>query len=104
MSRFDVYRNQDKQESKLIPFYLDVQSDHINGLESRVVVPLIKAELFKQKTEDIHPEFEVDGQHVIMITPGLGSVPQGLLRRPICNLSSKQIYIQNALDALFGSY
>ena len=104
MPRFDVYRNQDKQESKLIPFYLDVQSDHIKGLESRVVVPLLKAEFFKQKTEDIHPEFEIEGQFVVMITPGLGSVPQGLLRRPICNISSQQINIQNALDALFGSY
>ena len=104
MPRFDVYRNQDKQESKLIPFYLDVQSDHIKGFDSRVVVPLLRAEYFKQKTEDIHPEFEVDGQLVVMVTPGLGSVPQGLLRGPICNLSSKQIHIQNALDALFGSY
>lgn len=104
MPRFDVYRNQDKQESKLIPFYLDVQSDHIKGLESRVVVPMLKAEFFKQKTEDIHPEFEIEGQLVVMITPGLGSLPQGLLRRPICNISSKQMHIQNALDALFGSY
>lgn len=104
MPRFDVYRNPDKQESKLISFYLDVQSDHIQGLDSRVVVPLLKAEYFKQKTEDIHPEFEVDGQLVVMITPGMGSVPQGLLRRPVCNLASKQIHIQNALDALFGSY
>ena len=104
MPRFDVYRNQDKQESKLIPFYLDIQSDHIKGLESRVVVPLLNAELFKQKTEDIHPEFEIEGQLVVMLTPGLGSLPQGLLRKPICNISSKQMDIQNALDALFGSY
>ncbi len=104
MPRFDVYRNQDKQDSELIPFYLDVQSDHIKGLESRVVVPLIKAELFKQKTEDLHPEFEVEGQLVVMVTSGLGAVPQGLLRRPVANFSSKQLLIQNAIDALFGSY
>ena len=104
MPRFDVYRNHDKQESKLIPFYLDVQSDHIKGLQSRVVVPLISAALFKQKTEDLHPEFEIEGQLVVMLTPGLGSVPHGLLRRPVVNFSSKQLLIQNALDALFGSY
>ena len=104
MPRFDVYRNHDKQESRLVPFYLDVQSDHIKGLESRVVVPLINAALFKQKTEDLHPEFEVAGQLVVMLTPGLGSVPQGLLRRPIANFSSQQLLIQNAINALFGSY
>lgn len=104
MPRFDVYRNHDQQDNALIPFYLDVQSDHINGLASRVVVPLIKAVLFKQKTEDLHPELEVDGQHVVMLTPGLGSVSQSLLRRPIANLSAQQILIQNAIDTLFGSY
>jgi toxin CcdB len=104
MPRFDVYRNPDEQESTLTPFYMDVQSDHIQGLDTRIVVPLISAALFKQKTEDLHPEFEVESQLVVMVTPGLGSIPQSLLRRPVANFSSKQLIIQNALDALFGSY
>ena len=104
MPRFDVYRNDDKQENKRIPFYLDVQNDHIQGLESRVVVPLLSAVLFSQKMEDLHPEFEVEGQRVVMLTPGLGSVPKSLLRRPVAHLSSQQLVIQNAMDTLFGSY
>ena len=104
MPRFDVYRNHDKQDNTLIPFYLDVQSDHIKSLASRVVVPLVKALLFKQKTEDLHPELEVDGQHVVMLTSGLGSVSQSLLRRPIANISAQQFVIQHAIDTLFGSY
>ena len=44
MSRFDVYANPDRQQSKQIPFYIDVQSDHIKGIETRMVAALWNAD------------------------------------------------------------
>jgi len=104
VARFDIYANPDKEERKLVPFYLDVQSDYVRGLQTRVVVPLWKAELLPARAENLNPEFEVEGQRVVMDTPALGAVPTAALRRTIGTLASQQLTIQDALDALFGSY
>ena len=40
MARFDVYAHADADTRKKTPFLLDVQNSYIDGLETRVVVPL----------------------------------------------------------------
>ncbi len=104
MARFDVYANPDKQESRLIPFYLDVQSDHVKGLQTRVVVPLWKSELLADRSENLNPEFDLAGQRVVMDTPAIGSVPATVFKQPVANLGAQQLIVQDALDTLFGSY
>lgn len=104
MARFDVYANPDSSERKLVPFFLDVQTDHVKGLQTRVVVPLVKAGAIAALVEDLNPEFVVAGQRVSMDTPSIGAAPQALLRQAVTNISSQQMVVQNALDMLFGSY
>jgi toxin CcdB len=104
MARFDVYPNPDKSERTVIPYLLDVQSDHILGMNKRVVVPLWDSEQFEQPLDTITPLFEVAGQSVLMDTASLGAVPLRVLAHPVANLLAQQQPIQNALDALFGAY
>jgi toxin CcdB len=104
MARFDVYPNPDASEKKLIPFFLDVQNDHVKGLQTRVVVPLWRSALLPIRVENLNPEFEVAGQAVVMDTPAMGAVPLAALRRSVQNLGSHQLAIQDAIDTLFGSY
>ncbi len=104
MARFDVYANPDSTERKLIPFFLDVQNDHVKGIQTRVVVPMWKSGLLPARAEDLNPEFEVAGQRVVMDTPALGAVPVSALHRAIDNIAAQQLVIQSALDTLFGSH
>ena len=104
MSRFDVYANPDRQQSRQIPFYIDVQSDHIKGIETRMVAALWNADFFTAKFENLNPEFELFGQQLVMDVPSLGAVPKSFLKRPVANLAAQQMQIQDAIDALFGSY
>ncbi len=104
MARFDVYANPDKQESRLIPLFLDVQSDRVKGLQSRVVVSLWKSELLADLSENLNPEFDLAGQRVVMDTPAIGAVPATVFKRPVANLGAQQLIVQDALDTLFGSY
>ena len=104
MARFDVYANPDKAERAFIPFFLDIQSDHIKGVATRVVVPLWIFEALEYVSDVLNPDFQVGGEHVIMETPALMAVPLSLLRRPVANLSPHQFAIQNALDILLGAY
>jgi toxin CcdB len=104
MPRFDVYTNPDTQQSKEIPFYIDVQSDHIKGIETRMVVALWNADFFNNKFENLNPEFELFGQRLVMDALSLGAVPRSFLKRPVANLAAQQMQIQDAIDTLFGSY
>lgn len=104
MARFDVYTNPDADEQKLIPFFLDVQNDHVKGLQTRVVVPLWNAGMLPIRAENLNPEFDVAGQRVVMDTASLGAAPASALRRAVQNLAAQQLAIQDALDTLFGSY
>ena len=104
MARFNVFANPDSTERKRIPFFLDVQSDHIKSIHTRVVVPLWRSDVLADRLESLHPEFEEAGQRVVMDTPALGSVPANVLRKAVANLAADQLIILNALDALFGGY
>jgi toxin CcdB len=104
MARFDVYPNPDPQDAQVVPYFLDIQSDHINGFKTRVLVPLWRADILPTKFADLNPEFEVEGTPVIMDTPAVGAVAISALKPAVANLNAHQFIIQNALDALFGGY
>lgn len=104
MARFDVYPNPDKHEAEFIPYFLDVQNDHIKGFKTRVLVPLWRADMMPSKLNDLNPEFEVKGTMMVMDTPSLGAVAMSSLNPSVANLSAHQLVIQNALDTLFGGY
>lgn len=104
MARFDVYDNPDTSERALIPFFLDVQNDHLQSLQTRVVVPLWDSDALSHQVADLNPGLEVAGRHVVMDTPALGAVPVALLKQHVGNLTAQQLAIQNALDTLFGGF
>ena len=104
MARFDVYANPDPAERKLVPYFLDLQNQFLDGLETRVAAPLFAPHGLQKRLRNLHPELTVDGKTVIMDTPAIAALPITELRRPVANLADQQIVIQDALDTLFGSY
>lgn len=104
MARFDVYANPDPAERKAIPYFLDLQNEFLDGLETRVAAPLWLAHGFQKRLRNLHPELTVDGRTLIMDTPAIAALPITELRRPVANLASQRLLIQDALDTLFGSY
>ena len=104
MARFDVFNNPDASERAHTPYFLDVQNDHIDGLESRVVVPLRAAQAFGPRARDLNPELEVAGTLLVLDCAALGAVPLNALRRPVTQLGAGRDQVQAALDTLFGSY
>lgn len=86
-----------------IPYLLDVQSDLLDPLATRVVVPLAKPEVLKGRlAERLNPVFEVGGRKVVMLAPELAGVPGRLLGERIDNLSSRRNAIVAALDLVFA--
>jgi toxin CcdB len=104
VARFDVYSNPAAAERKHTPYFLDVQNDHVDGLGTRVVIPLRKSALFGPRARYLNPVLTVADAEVVLDAATLGAVPTSLLRKPVANLRGARASIQEALDTLFGSY
>jgi toxin CcdB len=105
MPRFDVYRN-NSEHAAVTPYLLDVQSDLLQGLETRIVVPLRRRDCFAAVSlpANLTPTFEIEGIECLLETPKLAAIPQRLLKIPIASLAANQFEITAALDFLFHGY
>lgn len=104
MPRFDVYANPSAAERRVTPYFLDVQNDYIDGLDSRIVIPLRRESAFGPRARDLHPLLQVNGDAVVLDTAALGAVPRAELHQPVAHLSDAGAPVQAALDTLFGGY
>ncbi len=104
MPRFDVYPTPFPDEKRHTPYWLDVQADHLDGLATRVVVPLRKVTAGGPLKQRLNPELDVDGTTVFVDTANIASYPVSLLRHPVANLRSERLSIENALDFLFTGF
>ncbi len=104
MARYDVYTNPDKTEHRHTPFVLDVQNDHIDAVETRIVIPLRDARVHGARLDRIHPLFRIQERDIVLDTPTMATFPRGWLRQPVASLRNEQGLVQDALDALYGAY
>ena len=100
MPQFDVYRNRNPRSRRSIPYLLDVQSDLLTALSTRVVVPLIKVSEAGKPLTRLNPRFRIKGTTVIMSTAELAGVPTKLLGDPVVSLRTQRDEIISALDFL----
>lgn len=105
MARFDVYRNAGKHKAS-VPFLLDIQSDHLHSLQTRIVVPLrLTTQLPNAEfPKDLNPVFLIAGVECFLDAPQLAAIPQHQLREKVGSLAGMQASITNSLDRLFGAY
>ncbi len=105
MARFEVYPNPGSH-ANTTPYLLDVQSDLLDGLDSRMVIPLRSLDHFakvKLPTR-LTPVINIQGKDYLLETPKMGAVPQRILKSPVTSLAAEQVQITAALDFLFQGY
>lgn len=54
MSQFALYQNHDKSTAIAYPYFVDVQSELLNILNTRLVIPLTPVELLEKKALGIY--------------------------------------------------
>lgn len=101
MAQFDVYRNSNPATREQIPYLLDVQTDLIDVVQTRVVVPLEVCGSFTPAAL-LSPVFQIEGVAVAMSTLELAGVHLRSLGDFVCSLSDKRQEIMGALDLLFS--
>jgi toxin CcdB len=99
MAQFDVHRNPE-QVREDIPYVVDIQSDLLSDLPTRLVAPLVRANAFGAPVGRLHPRFVVEHSPVIMLTTEIGVLPPRTLGGPVASLADHRHEIVAAIDML----
>ena len=97
--QFDVYENPSHATRKAYPFIVDIQSDILSDIATRIVVPLGRKSDFKNEVlKKLTPTIEYDEEQLLLLVPQLASIPEKALKKPIGSLSHMREEIVAALD------
>ena len=104
MAQFDIYENPNEKTNQTIPYLLDIQSDLLANLATRVVVPLITATAMGKAIKHLNPQFTVKRVKVFMATAELAGIPVRALGETVESLKDRRDDIISALDFLITGF
>ncbi len=101
MSQFTLYKNSDKSTATAYPYFVDVQSELLASLNTRLVIPLTPLELLEKKAPShLCPIIHLDDGDFVILTQQMASVPSKILSEPVTDLSTLRDEIIGAIDFL----
>lgn len=84
MPQFSLYKNNDKSTSTAYPYFVDVQSELLDTLNTRLVIPLTPTALLEKKAPShLCPVINIDEGDFVILTHQMASVPTKILREPV---------------------
>lgn len=101
MSQYSLYKNENKSSKQTYPYFVDVQSDLLDSLNSRIVIPLTASKKTNNKTaKGLCPVLEIDGKDYVLLTHQMTSVPVSLLKDELLIIDNYRYEILGAIDLL----
>lgn len=101
MSQFTLYLNNDKSSKKTYPYFVDVQNNLLNDLNSRLVIPLTPAKKVNEKVaQKLCPTVSIDDEEFILVTNQMTTVPKSILKSEVDSLEHYRYQIIDAIDLL----
>jgi len=103
MPQWDVYVNPSPRARDLLPFVVVLQSDLLDSLPTRLVVPLSRSQVgARGLPARLAPEFDVQGETLVLKPHEAGNLFARDLRRPVVSLRAQAHRIVDALDAVIS--
>lgn len=105
MAQFTVYRNRNPHTRSAFPLLVDIQSDLLEDLQTRVVIPLTKvAALAKKPLSHLTPTLAFDGENYVLMTPQLAGIARTDLGALVGSLANERPTIVAAMDFLLTGF
>ena len=99
--QFDVYENTDKDTKKVYPYFIDIQTNLLDSLNSRAVIPLTPVKnVSKEYPKNLCPTISIDNKDFALLTHQITSVPISLLKRKTISAKEHRTDIISAIDFL----
>ena len=104
MAQFDVYHNRRSQSRESVPFLLDIQAEILEGLSTRMIVPLSPVDLVPWPLAVLNPVFLLEGKRVVALFDELSAYPKSELGEKAASFAKHRTEIMAALDFLIQGY
>jgi toxin CcdB len=104
MAQFDVYPNPIVDDRLLYPYVVQLSSDFVRSVRTRLTAPLSPAASAAGPMARLHPEIQLEGQIYVLETMSMLAHDAADLRGSIGNLRAQVDDIFNALDFAFHGY
>ncbi|MGH8492465.1 MAG: CcdB family protein [Moraxellaceae bacterium] len=101
MPQFTAYKNSNAATKARFPFLLNVQSNLLDELETRVVIPLMPLTALKGKAlTRLMPIVKIADADYVLLTPQLAGIARKELGATAADLSDQRDTIMAAMDFL----
>ena len=90
MAQFDVYTNPMVDQVNRIPYWLNLRSDHIDQLASRVIIPLRNLSNMGPRIDGLRPLVTVGKQQLCADVPSVASFAARLLKTPHSSVADQR--------------
>ncbi len=100
MKQFDLYKNTDKGSKKTYPYFVDVQTNLLDNLNSRVVIPLVPSSDAKEYPANLCPLVTINNKKYCLFTHHIAAVSSSFLKKKEGSLLLNRDHIITALDFL----
>lgn len=95
MAQFDVHRLVNRPG-----LVLDCQTDLLDHIDTRFVVPLIVREAAPSPAGRLNPVFKIESAECVMLTQSAAAIPRNDMGEKVTSLAHRDREIMNALDFL----
>ena len=103
MAQWNVYANPAARARDEIPYLVVVQSDLLDDLATRMVVPLSRSSAqVAGESRRLAPEFEVAGERLRLKPHEAGAMPARVLGKAVASLKAESHRIVDALDTVIS--
>jgi len=104
MAQYDVFPNPSASAAHGIPYVVVVQSDLLDGLATRLTVPLATLDFAGRVPTTLCPVVTVKGQKLHALAHYAAPLPAKALRRPVANLAAMASVLVGAVDAVLSGF
>lgn len=97
--QFTIYRN--NGNARIYPYLLNVQSDIIGELHTRMVIPLLSlADFTGRPAQRLNPVITVEGGKYLVLTHEMAAVRLAQLGEVVTDIQESRQVIKDAIDFL----
>lgn len=102
MAQYDVFPNPSRSGAEGIPYVVVIQSDLLDGLATRLTMPLAQPDTMGKVPSVLCPTIHVNGQRLNALAHYTAPLPAKLLQSPVDNVAAHASALVAAMDAVLS--
>lgn len=100
--QFDVVENTNEATRSYAPYFVVLQSHHLQPLGTVVVAPLVND--LQRPIDQLNLEVELGGERLIIATPEMAGIPRSRLGRAVASLANLEDDLRRAVERILSGF